>query len=266
MVTFSRDYAKNAGMWIESRDVAGGVRILTLNRPPANAINGEVLDDLARACDEAERDDAVRAVVFTGSGKFFSGGLDLAQLSADPAQRAKVMGFGKDDGVFALWRLPKPTIAMVNGHAIAGGGILLLACDFRIAARTNLKIGLNEVALGLAFPIGAFEISRLALTNRQARRVLLEAGLYPLDTARELGFLDEVVEPDELESTCFERAALLGSYPRAAYAHTKRALQQQAHERVRSETADEHAAIHAVWNSDETLRTVTAQLAGIRRK
>jgi len=250
-------------MVIDIRDEAGGVRVLTLNRPPAHAINPELLDELSRCCDEAARDDAVRAVVVSGSGKFFSGGLDLKEITAAMASSRHAFSFGGADGVFALWTLPKPTVAMVNGHAIAGGCILALACDVRIAADGPGKIGLNEVAIGLAFPVGAFEIARLALTNRQARRVLLEAGTYPPATALELGLVDEVVSSERLEQVCLERARQLGSHSCAAYAHTKRALQREAVERVRGETTTQLKELTDIWTSKEAAAVLMAQIAGM---
>lgn len=253
-------------MAIDTRDAGDGVRILALNRPPANTLNADVIEEVGAACAEAERDDAVRAVVLTGAGKFFSGGLDLKQVGGDAEQRARVMNLGRDDGIFTLWRMTKPTVAMVNGHAIAGGAILALSCDFRIAARGAGKIGLNEVAIGLAFPIGAYEISRSSLTPQQARKVFLEAGLYPLEAAVELGLVDEAVDAEKLEAVCVERARRLGAYPRNAYAHAKRALQSAAFERIRNESVDERASVHAVWNSEETLRRLAEQLAGIGKK
>jgi len=251
---------------IETRDVDGGVRILTLNRPPANAINPELLADLAAACAAAAGDDAVRAVVVTGAGKFFCGGLDLKALTT-AGQGETGSGFGgQGDGVFALWTLPKPTVAMVNGHAIAGGGILTLTCDARIAARGNAKIGLNETAIGLPLPTGAMEITRLALTNAQARRIALEAELHGPEAARELGVIDDVVEPADLERVCLEKARLLGSYPRAAYAYNKRVLQQAAVAAVVGETEEQRRAIRDVWLSPETAQKLIEQLSGISSK
>jgi enoyl-CoA hydratase len=253
-------------MTVDCRDLDWGVRVLTLNNPPANAFSAALRADLAAACAAAKTDDRVRAVVVTGAGKFFSGGLDLKQVSAGSGDQVFGMDFGCRDGVFDLWTLPKPTIAMVNGHAIAGGGILCLACDVRIAARGKVKIGLNEVAIGLAFPTGAYEIAALALNNQQARRVLLEAGLYDLDTARALGMLDDIVEPADLERVCIERACLLGSYPRAAYAHTKRALQHDAVQRVVNETAEQRRVIKEVWTSVETRQSIEQQLSRVSKR
>ncbi|MBI1815543.1 MAG: enoyl-CoA hydratase/isomerase family protein [Deltaproteobacteria bacterium] len=249
-------------MTIETRDVDGGVRILTLNRPPANAINAELMNDLHTVCEAAKNDGAVRSVIVTGSGKFFSGGLDLKMLTT-AAQGGTGSGFGSKDGVFSLWTLSKPTIAMVNGHAIAGGGIILLACDVRIAARGNAKIGLNETAIGLPLPTGAFEITALALSNRQARTIMLDAELHNPDRARDLGMLDDVVEPSDLERVCIEKARLLGSYSQPAYAHTKRLLQQHAVDAVVTETDAQRRATFDVWTSPETMQALMKQLSGI---
>lgn len=253
-------------MAIDSRDEEGGIRVLTLNRPPAHAIDAELLKEMARACEAAARDDGVRVVVLTGSGKFFCGGLDLKSVTAGNGEWLQHTELGRNDGLFALWTLPKPTLAMVNGHAIAGGAILTLACDVRIAVSTGAKIGLNETAIGLAFPVGALEIVRLALTNRQARRVLLEAGLHPPDVARELGLVDEIVEPARLEETCLARARTLARLCRCAYAHTKRALQQEAVDRVHNETAAHRKTVYDVWTSEETRQALLAQLAGVGKK
>lgn len=255
-----------ATMTVESKDIDGGIRILRLTNPPANAFNRALLTDLGAAMEAAANDERVRAVVLTGAGKFFSGGLDLTEVTA-PSQR-EVFGstFGSNDGIFALWTLPKPTVAMVNGHAIAGGAILCLACDVRIAARGQTKIGLNEVAIGLPFPIGAYEIAALALSNQQARRLLLDAELHTADAARGLGVLDEVVEPADLERVALERARLLASYSATAYAETKRRLQQAAVQRVLSETGEERRATARIWASAEVQAILKQQLSRLAAK
>jgi enoyl-CoA hydratase len=251
-------------MTIRTRDLEGGIRILTLNRPPANAISLDLMNDLKAACAAAHNDAAVRAVVVTGEGKFFSGGLDLKALSAgvvSPEWNAAT--FGRDDGVFALWTLPKPTVAMVNGHAIAGGAILALACDVRIMARGGAKIGLNELAIGIAPPRGAYEIGRLALTSQRMWKIGLRAELLDAEPARELGMVDEVVEPGDLERVCVAAAQRLGCFPRDAYAHAKRLVQHEAVQAVRSETDEQIQALVGVWTSPETTRALLAQLARI---
>jgi enoyl-CoA hydratase len=251
-------------MLIEATDIADGIRLLALNRPPANAIDVELLRVLAAAVDAAQGDATVRAVVVTGRGSFFSGGLDLKAMAAGQAR--EMAAFGGADGIFRLWTLPKPTIAMVNGHAIAGGCILALACDFRVAAAGAYKIGLNETAIGLALPTGAFEIARLAIARRHARRVLLEADLHEPAAARELGLVDEVVPPASLEARALELASKLGACPGAAYGANKRSWQRLAVDRVRTEPPEIRSAIFQAWTSEEAQRAFLARLAAVAKR
>jgi len=239
-------------------DREGGVRLLTLDRPPANAIDKTLLTDLSAALDDARTDDAVRALVITGAGKFFSGGLELAELPRDGESIRLLLDLYRDSHL-ALLTFPKPTIAMVNGHAIAAGLFLVLACDCRLGVNGDYRFGLNEVSIGASFPRLAFEIVRLRLTHAQASELLLGAALYPASHALRLGVVDELLPPDSFEATVLSRAAYLGTYPREAYAHTKAALIAEAVARVKAETAEEAARAAAVWMMPESLAAREAQ-------
>lgn len=220
-------------MLINASDHEGGVRLLRIDRPPANAINTDFLQALHAAATEAEENDAVRAVIVSGTGRFFSAGLDIKEMQTKGAGELSKLGGGKD-GIYKLWRLPKPTIAMVDGHALAGGAILMLACDFRIASRGAFKIGVTETALGLPLPNGAFQIARHALPPKFVRHVLLEADSFDPESARDVGLVDEVVPQETLEERCFTLAAKLGKYPSAAYAYQKYLIQADANQAVHS--------------------------------
>ncbi len=239
-------------------DREGGVRLLTLDRPPANAIEETLLGDLSAALDDARADDAVRAVVLTGAGRFFSGGLDLRVPRTDDDFGRLLLDHYRDAHL-RLLTLPKPTIAMVNGHAIAGGLVLALACDFRLGLDADYRIGLNEVAIGASFPRIAFEIVHLRLTHARASELLLGAALYPASHALRLGVVDELVPPISFEATALRRAAELGAFPREAYAHTKAALVAEAAARVEAETAEEAARGAAVWMTPASLAARAAQ-------
>ncbi len=126
---------------VRAEDREGGVRLLTLDRPPANAINGDLLTDLSAALDAAPAEDSVRGVVITGAGRFFSGGLDLRAANfAEEFRSGRLLGLYRDSHL-KLLSFPKPTVAMVNGHAIAGGVILLLACDLRLGPDADYRVG-----------------------------------------------------------------------------------------------------------------------------
>jgi enoyl-CoA hydratase len=236
---------------VRSEDHDGGVRVLVLDRPPANAEDETLLTDLAAALAAARDDDAVRAVVVTGAGRFFSGGFDLTAPRRDAAATATVGALFRDAHV-ALLTLPKPTVAMVNGHAIAGGCVLALACDHRLGVEGDWKTGMNEVAIGASFPRAALEIVRLRLPHPRAAEMLLGAALYPASQAPRLGVVDELLPTDVFRETVLRRAARLGAFPRDAYAHTKAALVADAVARIAAETPAEAAATAAVWTSAES--------------
>jgi len=238
--------------------------MLMLNRPPANAISAEFLAALGAQCKAAGDDENVRALIVAGNGKFFSGGLDLKEASSGASRVGNLAG-SQDDGLFRLWTLPKPTVAMVNGHAIAGGVIIALACDFRITQVGNQRFGLNEVALGVAFPRGAFEIARLALSNQQLRWTMLEAGLFDVDHAREMGIVDAIVEPAGLEARCIEVAKRLGANGRLAYAHTKHRIQAEAVARVLNQDVEEAREVARITQSEETRALIAAQVRALTR-
>jgi len=244
----------------------GGVRVLTLDRPPANAEDETLLRDLGAALAAARADDAVRAVVVTGAGAFFSAGFDLAAPRRDDADAARLRDLFRDTHL-ALLTLPKPTVAMLNGHAIAGGLVLALACDYRLGREGDYRIGLNEVAIGASYPRVAFEIVRLRLSHARASELLLGAALYPANQAIRLGVVDELLAAETLEATVLRRATRLGAFPREAYAHTKASLVAEAVTRVESETPEEAARGAAVWTSPESRAARAAQRAklGTRR-
>lgn len=252
---------------VRSEDRDAGVRLLTLDRPPANAIDLDLLADLAAALDAARDDDAVRAVVLTGAGPFFSGGRDLNAVPLEPADVRRLNVLFRD-AFDKLFSFPKPTVAMINGHAVAGGLVLVLACDYRLGLDGDYRIGLNEVAIGASYPRVALEIVRTRLTHQRACELMLGAALYPANQALRLGVADELFPRDTFEATCLRRAARLGSYPREVFAHTKHTLIAEAVARIREETDDEADAISALWSlpASRAARKAQREKLGMKKK
>lgn len=123
----------------------GDVAVLTLDRPPANALTRAFFEEMTTRLEQLERDDSVRAVVLTGTGAFFSAGLDLFEVFDAPAAEFQAFTAAFDAGFAALFGFPKPVVAAVNGHAIAGGIVLAAAADLRLLAAGTAKLGLTEV-------------------------------------------------------------------------------------------------------------------------
>jgi enoyl-CoA hydratase len=236
---------------VREEDREGGVRWLVLDRPPANAIDENLLRDLAGAVERARTDDAVRAVVLTGAGAFFSGGFDLSAPRREE-QGIAVMNESYRGAHRALLALPKPTLAAVTGHAIAGGLVLALACDYRLGSDGDWKLGLNEVAIGASYPKAAIEIVKLRLTHAQAAELTLGAAIYPVSQALRLGVVHELLPAADFAAALARRAERMAAFPREAYAHTKAALTAEALARIDAHTREQQLADAAVWMTDES--------------
>ena len=167
---------------------------LILDRPPVNAMDGELLAELAQACASLERDNAVHGVLVRGEGKCLSAGLDLAAVVALDRAAAEAF-FARFDAAFAAaLGFYKPMAVAVDGHAIAGGMVLALCGDFVAVGRGAHKVGLTELAVGVAFPRVAFEIVRLSLPSRALRLLVYGAAAVPVAEAFDLGFGDVLVD------------------------------------------------------------------------
>jgi methylglutaconyl-CoA hydratase len=205
-----------------------GVRRITLNRPERrNAMTPEMLDELIAAMEEAAKDDC-RVVVFAGAGESFCAGLDLSALQAMNEKTA--MEHTADAQRIArlfrtLYELPKPTIAVVQGAAIAGGTGLATMCDFTLAA-PGAKFGYTEVRIGFVpAVVSAFLV--LQIGEKQARDLLLTGRLFTSEEALRLGLVNEVVEAERLQARALEIVAVLKANSPEALGATKRLLAAQ---------------------------------------
>jgi len=207
---------------LTSYDLAGGVATIAMDDGKANALSAAMLAELFAAFDRAEADGAI--ALLSGRERTFSGGFDLR---CEPAGWPAMVGAGARLAERIL-SFPQPVIAACNGNAIAMGGFLLLACDVRIGASGAFRIGLNEVAIGLAVPRFGIALAQHRLSPAHADRCLLTGALLDPEEARAAGFLDRVVAPERLREEALATAAGLAAIDRAAHATTKR----HARERV----------------------------------
>ena len=228
---------------------------------PANALDPVLVAKLAASLDEAEA--SGRPLVLTGNERFFSAGLDLAGLPEDRDEMgAFVDAF--DELVRRLFLCPCPTVAAVNGHAVAGGAILATACDVRIGATGGYRIGVSEVQLGVIFPAAAFEVLRAAVPPERSAEVLLRGRLTGPEDAVANGFLHELAAPEALAARAAERAEELGALPREAYAHTKRELRGGFAERALRQAATKRERFLDTWFSEES-KARRAAILGSRK-
>jgi enoyl-CoA hydratase len=151
-----------------------------------------------------------------------------------------------------LLAFPKPTVAMINGHCIAGGFVFAMACDRRLAADGSFTVGVNEVAIGAAWPIAAMEIMRVRLPNHLLTELMLGARLYPASEAVRLGLAERSVPAADLEAEALALATALGTHPAEVYANTKARHLIDALARIDAATLDDDLAISALWSTESS--------------
>jgi enoyl-CoA hydratase len=200
----------------------GEVTVVRIQRPPMNAIDPQLAAEGAALLDELSAE-SHGAVVITGSGPAFSAGLDIkvAPTLDEEQQRSMREAVNRLLGGWALF--PRPLVTAVNGHAIAGGLILALCGDFRVAGPDG-KFGLTEVNVGVPYPPAAMAIVRSELSPPVARRYALGGELVGSEAALRDGMFDKVVAAEDLLSTAVAAARELARLAGPAYAHTKRTL------------------------------------------
>lgn len=202
-----------------------GVTTVKLQRPPANAIDVAFARELTAILAEHEASDDARALVVTGTGQFFSAGLDLKSVPGMPPeqQRQMILAFGQM--VARLYGFPRPVVAAVNGHAVAGGLLLALTCDHRVGPLDeSCRFGLTGVKAGIPYPASAMAIINAELTPAAARAMLLRAETFGPNEALGRDVLDELQPPNRVLARALEVAADLAAMPGATYARTKHQL------------------------------------------
>ena len=239
---------------IQRRDEIGTTEV-RMAHEPANVLTVEFVDALAAELDRTRRDDSVRAVVLTGTGSAFSAGVELFRV-VDEGPRYIDALLESLGALFSMLRaFPKPLVAAVNGHAVAGGGVIACACDYRVMAAGQGRIGLPELKVGVPFPAAALDIVRSAIPRRYQREVMLLGRLYDPEGAAERGLVDEIVPTDDLLGRAREIALDLASIPAAAYSLTKRQFASAA-----GGAAHLEPELHSIWTADDTLEHIRGYL------
>ena len=226
----------------------GAVRTITLNRPERrNAMTPEMQAELLAAMDEAATS-SCRVVVFAGAGEAFCSGLDLSALQGmnDKSAEEHRVDAARIAKLFrSLYELPKPTIAVVHGAAIAGGTGVATLCDFTLAVPAA-KFGYTEVRIGFV-PALVSAFLALQVGDKRARDLLLTGRLFDATDAHRLGLVSEVVAGEALQSRVATPAAVLAANSPSSLEATKRLLAAQNKEWL-------DAAIAAAMDANATAR------------
>lgn len=234
----------------------GRLRVIRLAHGKASALDIELCEALSSALDAAGDDDTCGAVVLTGRGKIFSAGVDLPKL-LDGGQSYVERFVPLLCRLFSLaFTLPKPLIAAVNGHAIAGGCIIACTADYRLMATNGGRIGVSELRVGVPFPAAALETLRFAVPPPHFQQMVYTGRSFSAEEALAIGMVDELVDGRELEQRAAALAEDFLTIPPATFRLTKRQTRARTLREIDALDASFGEEVMQSWKSAEVRSAV----------
>jgi enoyl-CoA hydratase len=222
---------------VNLREHDRGVVVLTADRPPANAMDVTLLQEILEAIEQVAAEPP-RALVLAGRDGFFSAGADLKLVGDYGPEKQRLMVASISAMALGVYELPCPVVGAITGHAIAGGLVLALCTDIRIASTAG-RYGLTEVKVGVPYPQAAIGVVAAELAPHAARVLALGNELIDAAECLRLGVFDQIAEPDEVIPRALELAAGLAELPTDVYARTKRDLRGATATRLRDAAAED---------------------------
>jgi enoyl-CoA hydratase len=224
------------------------VAVVRLEHGKVNVLDRELCDEIAGVVDDLGADPGVGAVVLTGNGRAFSAGVDLKRIVDGGPAYARGFVRSLARCFETVLGCPKPTVAAVDGHAIAGGCVLACAADYRVMVDGDAAwIGLTELSVGVPFPASAAEIMRWRLGDHLLGPRVLLAGTVPAGQAVAARLADEAVPSDRVLDRAVEVAGQLAAIPTATFALTKAQLQADVRQRLADRRPQWDAEVAELW-------------------
>ncbi len=216
------------------------IATITMDDGKANALSPTMIAELDAALTRAEGE--ALAIILAGRPGRFSAGFDLKVMMSGPDAALDMIVSG-GELFMRLYQFPRPVVMAVSGHALAGGILLAATGDTRIGVRGDFKLGLNEVHNGMAVPVLAHELARDRLSPKELQAAVIQAKIYNPETAVEAGWLDSVVDGENLAGVAMQEAKRLGALPGKAYALSKKSLRRQTIEYIKGSMDDNLAEL-----------------------
>ena len=195
-----------------------GVATMKMDDGKANALSSAMLADLNAAFDKAEADNAI--VILTGRDGLFCGGFDLKEMGDGPQDAIELTSKGSKLARRIL-AFPRPVILLATGHTIAMGAFLALACDYRMIAEGDFKVGLNETLIGMTMHNFGIEMARYRLAKNYFNRCVINAEIFNPKAAVHAGFFDRVVPADQMAMAGPMAGQMFGQLNETAFKNTK---------------------------------------------
>ena len=214
-------------------ELRDGIARITLDDGKVNVMSSAMLDDIGAAFDRAEREAEI-VVLRSARPGIFSAGFDLKVFASGDAAKSLEMVQAGAELALRLMAFPHPTIGVIEGHAYPMGTFLLLACDVRLGAEGPYRMGLNEVAIGIAPPSFAIELARSRVHPAWLSRTVVLGEMYEPADALTAGFLDRVVAPEAMDASLTQIVTALRAIHKPSHAVAKKRLRQGAMDAIRA--------------------------------
>ncbi len=236
----------------------GEIATVALSRGKVNALNEPMVEELTKSFEDLAIDNAVRSIIFTGSGKFFSFGFDVPEFLSYP-KNDFIKYLEKFTNLYTyVFHFPKPIVAALNGHTIAGGCMLATACDFRLMVTGKAKISLNEITFGSAVLAGSVEMLKYCVGSRNAQSILYSGAMYSAEEALQLGLVDQVSSEDALKEDARKVAQEFAQKDSSAFRCTKHLLRKPAAEEMIKREKDAILEFVDIWYSEQMWENLKA--------
>jgi enoyl-CoA hydratase len=241
------------------------IAILRLAHGKANAMSVEFCRMLTAHLADL-RTAPVRAVIVTGSGRMFSAGVDLPRLIDGGVPYIREFVPVLSEMLAAVFAYPKPVVAAINGHAIAGGCVLACAADRRLMGRDAGRIGVTELLVGVPFPAAALEVMRHAVAPQYFEQAIFGGATFVPDEALPRGLIDEIVPPKQLQGRALSAAMALAALPPEVFALSKQQTRQASIERLARDGGRIDEAVLRIWCAHDTLDRIRDYVARTLKK
>ncbi len=248
---------------LEVRD-EGPIRLVRMSRPPANALNPELIAALREAVDSAAQE--ARALVISGAPGMFSAGLDVPALVQLDSETLTGVWADFYSLLQSLAGSPIPVVAAITGHSPAGGAVIAAFCDRRIMAEGRFKIGLSEVRVGLSLPSAIYLALERLVGPRLAEQMATEGRLIDALEAHRVGLVDELAPGAEVEERAVATCSEILKLPRRALQRTRQIARGKLLAGLEQQRAGDLETVLEEWFSDETQQALMALVASLGKK
>lgn len=240
--------------------------ILSFDRGKSNPMNLQMFEELIAVLKELKADEKSQGLIITGKENFFSAGLDLPEIMTYDREKTRLFWKTFMDLIVELVAFPKPLISAITGHSPAGGCIVAIACDYRIMAGGNYKIGLNEIPVGIVVPQHIFELYAFWLGSHRAYQFLMEGRLMNPQQASDAGLIDVVVPAEQVLEVAERKMQQYLKFDQTTWRKTKANLRKDLIETVTHYDENLLDQVIEHWFSPSTQQILNGFVAMLQKK